>query len=136
MAEIFGNFALPWRDLSTQFRGRGCADFDYFVRLLGIRDAAIASAKLLSEREAQRLAAYNLGINRYIEQCGTKLPWEFRVLRHQPEPWTLEDTLTINKGFAFLLSTALYTRLNFLAIAERLKDQSAKLSSLIPQLSA
>jgi len=132
MAEIFGNFMLPWRDLSTQFRGRTCADFDYFVRLLGIRQTAIASITLLSERETQRLAAYSMGINRYIEQCGTKLPWEFRILRHQPEPWTLEDILIINKGFAFLLSTALYTRLNFLAIAAHLKNQSAKLHSLIP----
>src|SRR6185503_15110037 len=55
MAEIFGNFILPWRDLSTQFRGRTCADFDYFVRLLGIRQTAIASITLLSERETQRL---------------------------------------------------------------------------------
>ncbi|MGH7873217.1 MAG: penicillin acylase family protein, partial [Candidatus Binatia bacterium] len=132
MAEVFGNFTLPWRDLSTQFRGRSCAEFDYFVRLLGIRQAAMVSASLLSEREAQRLAAYSIGVNRYIEQCGTKLPWEFRVLRHQPEPWTIEDILTINKGFAFLLSTALYTRLNFLAIAAHLKEQSAKLLSLIP----
>lgn len=131
-AEIFGDFALPWRDLSTQFRGRTSAEFDYFVRLLGIREAALTSKNLLSEAECQRLGAYCTGVNRYIEQCGSKLPWEFRVLRHRPEPWTLVDLLTINKGFAFLLSTALYTRLNLLAIAERLKDQPAKLHDLIP----
>ncbi|HVO93093.1 MAG TPA: penicillin acylase family protein [Terriglobales bacterium] len=132
MAEIFGNFALPWRDLSTQFRGRTAADFDYFVRLLGIRTAALASVGLLSEREVRQLNAYSTGVNRYIEQCGSRPPWEFRALRHQPEPWTLEDSLTINKGFAFLLSTALYSRLNFLVIAAHLKDQPAKLQSLMP----
>jgi penicillin amidase len=132
MAEIFGNFPLPWQDLSAQFRGRTSVDFDYFVRLLGIRHAAVACTDLLSELEHQRLRAYSAGVNRYIGICGKKLPWEFRLLRHEPEPWTVEDTLTINKGFAFLLSTALYSRLNFLAVAARLKDQPDKLRSLIP----
>jgi penicillin amidase len=132
MAEIFGNFSLPWQELSAQFRGRTSADFDYFLRLLGIRHAAVASARLMSEIEEQRLGAYATGVNRYIEFCGKKLPWEFRLLRHEPEPWTPEDILTINKGFAFLLSTALYSRLNFLAVAARLKDQPDKLHSLIP----
>src|SRR5262245_23590846 len=31
MAEVFGDFALPWRDLSAQFRGRTYADLDYFI---------------------------------------------------------------------------------------------------------
>ena len=43
-----------------------------------------------------------------------------------------QDTLTIGKGFALLLSTALYTRLNFFAIAEKLKDQPEKLRALFP----
>ncbi len=79
-----------------------------------------------------RLDAYCAGVNRYIEQCGKKLPWEFRLLRHQPEPWRAEDTLTIGKGLALLLSTALYSRLNFFAVAEKLGDQPAKLQALFP----
>ena len=43
MAEIFGEFDLPWRELSSHFRGRTSVDFDYFVRLIGIRAAACAS---------------------------------------------------------------------------------------------
>jgi len=131
-AEIFGAFALPWQDLSSQFRGRTSVDFDYFVRLLGIRQAASACGQLLSDVEEYRLRAYAAGVNRYIESCGKALPWEFRLLRHEPEPWTVKDTLTINKGFAFLLSTALYSRLNFLAVAASLKDQPEKLRSLVP----
>src|SRR3989442_10329729 len=85
MAEIFGDFSLPWRDLSTQFRGRSCADFDYFLRLLGIRAAAVASLDVLPEQDQLRLRAYCDGVNHYIEQCARKLPWEFRLLRHEPE---------------------------------------------------
>ena len=131
-AEIFGDFALPWKDLSSQFRGRTAVDLDYFVRLLGIRTSADACLSLLSEHLRLCLDAYCSGVNRYIEQCGAKLPWEFRLLRHRPEPWRPEDTLIIGKGLAFLLSTALYTRLNFTAVAERLHEQPDKLRALFP----
>lgn len=132
MAEIFGDFPLPWRELSVQFRGRSCVDFDFFVRLLGIRAAAVASLDLLGEEDQGRLRSYCDGVNRYIERCGRKLPWEFRLLRHEPEPWQPADTLTIGKGFALLLSTALYTRLNFIAVAAKLADQPDKLRALFP----
>ena len=132
MVEIFGDFPLPWRELSTQFRGRSGADFDYFLRLLGIRAAAVASLNCLAEPDQLRLGAYCDGVNRYIERCGKKLPWEFRLLRHEPEPWRPEDTLTIGKGLAFLLSTALFTRLNFIAVAAKLNDEPEKLRELFP----
>ena len=131
-AEIFGDFPLPWKELSFQFHNRTTADLDYFMRLLGISASADASLALLSEELRARLNAYCDGVNRYIDECGKKLPWEFRLLRHRPEAWRPQDTLTIGKGFALLLSTALYTRLNFFAIAERLKDQPEKLRALFP----
>ncbi len=132
MAEIFGDFTLPWKELSQYFRGRSSADFDYFIRLLGIRQAALATLDQLAEPERLRLRAYSQGVNAYIEKCGKQLPWEFRVLRYDPEPWRPEDTLTIGKGFALLLSTALYTRLNFIAIADQLKGQEEKMRDLMP----
>ena len=132
MAEIFGDFPLPWQDLSIQFRRRTSADLDYFMRILGIRACAAASLSLLSDDLYAHLNAYCDGINRYIEQCGKQLPWEFRLVRHRPEPWQPCDTLTIGKGFALLLSTALYTRLNFFAVAEKLQGQPEKLCELFP----
>ncbi len=132
VAEVFGNFAIPWRELASRFRGRGSADFDYFVRLIGIRESALSSLKLLPEDDRLRLQAYSDGVNRYIERCRKKLPWEFRVLRYQPEPWKPEDSLTIGKGFAFLVSPALFTRLNMISIAARLDHQPEKLRALFP----
>ena len=120
LAEIFGNFPVPWKELSSQFRGQNSTDFDYFMRLMGIQHSAVASLQLASEDEHRRLHAYSQGVNRYIEQCGRRLPWEFRLLRYDPEPWRPEDSLIIGKGFAFLLSTALFTRLNMIAIAAKL----------------
>lgn len=132
MAELFGDFTLPWRELSSQFRGHKTSDLDFFVRLLGIRQSAVTSLTLLSDGDWRRLNAYSLGINRYIESRGKKMPWEFRLLRFTPEPWTPTDSLTIAKGLAFLLSTALYTRLNLIQLAAKLEHDPEKLRSLLP----
>jgi len=132
IAEIFGDFSIPWRELASRFRGRGSADFDYFMRLTGIRQSALSSLELLPEDDRLRLQAYSDGVNLYIERSGKRLPWEFRVLRYQPEPWKPEDSLTIGKGFAFLVSPALFTRLNMIAIAARLEDQPKQLRDLFP----
>jgi penicillin amidase len=132
LAEVFGNFPVPWKELASHFRGCDAAEFDYFVRLMGIRRAALRSTEVLADDDDQQLQAYSEGVNRYIECCGKKLPWEFRLLRYQPEPWQPLDCLTIGKGFAFLLSTALFTRLNMIALAAKLRGEPQKLRSLYP----
>jgi penicillin amidase len=132
LAEVFGDFPVPWKELSSQFRGQNSVDFDYFMRLINVRDAALGSLDLCSERERRYLQAYSQGVNRYLEHCGRKLPWEFRLLRYDPEPWRPEDSLIIGKGLAFLLSTALFTRLNMIALAAKLDGHQELLRSLCP----
>jgi len=132
LAELFGDSTLPWREISSQFRAHKTSDLDFFIRLLGIRQAAIASFNLLTDDDGRRLNAYSRGINRYIEQCGKKLPWEFRLLRFAPEPWSPVDSLTVGKGLAFLLSTSLYTRLNLIGLAAKLQHDPEKLRTLLP----
>lgn len=132
LAEVLGENAVPWKELSIQFCDKTLTDLDYFLRLMGIRRAACASLRLLPKEFVDRLLAYSNGVNRYIETHLGCLPLEFRLLRYQPEPWRPEDSLTIAKGFAFLLSTALFTRLSLSVITDKLKDQEAKLKSLFP----
>jgi len=132
LGEIFGSFSVPWKELSSEFRGRSLADFDYFIRLIGIRRAASASLDVLPEDDHVRLEAYSDGVNRYIERCGKHLPWEFRVLRYQPDPWQPEDSIVIAKGFAFFLSTALFTRLSMIALTAKMAGDQAKLHTLYP----
>ncbi|HEX2227172.1 MAG TPA: penicillin acylase family protein [Candidatus Binatia bacterium] len=132
MAEIFGQFPVPPQELTSQFRGSDSVDVDYFMRLVGIRRSALASADVLSPADRERLQAYSAGVNRFIELCGKRLPLEFRLLRYQPEPWRPEDTLTIGKGFAFLLSLALFTRLNAIPIAAELASEPQRFQDLYP----
>ncbi len=132
LAEILGNFPVPWKELSSQFHDQNSTDFDFFMRLMGIQRAALASLRLASEDEHRWLNAYSRGVNHYIEKCGRKLPWEFRLLRYEPEPWRPEDSLLVAKGFAFFLSTAFFTRLNTIALAAKLEDFPELLRSLCP----
>ena len=131
IAEIFGSFALPWKELSSHFRQRTSIDFDYFIRLVGISHFAAQSLALLPPQDRLRLKAYSDGVNRYIETC-RRPPWEFRILFYEPEPWRPEDSLIINAGFAFLLSPALSTRLNMAALSAMLRHDPEKLRSLMP----
>ena len=132
LGEVFGSFSVPWKELSSAFRGTNLADFDYFIRLIGIRRAASASFDALAGDDHVRLQAYSDGVNRYIEQCGKRLPWEFRLLRYQPDPWRPQDSIAIVKGLAFFLSTALFTRLTMIALAAKLDTDRARLRSLYP----
>ena len=134
-AEIFGDRAIPGAP-SVHLRGKTIAELDYFIRLLGMRRAALASLSCLPQRETEILEAYSAGVNRYIESHAKVLPFEFRVLRFTPEPWRPEDTLTLGKGFAFFLSTSLFTRVSWTAIAAKLKDKPERLASLLPRYPA
>jgi penicillin amidase len=131
-AETFGRFPVPAQELTSQFRDCDTTDVDHFMRLVGIRRAALAAAAALGEEDRYRLESYCAGVNAYIERCGKQLPLEFRLLRCRPEPWRPEDTLTITKGFAFVLSLALFSRLNALAIAAHLADEPEKFDDLYP----
>jgi penicillin amidase len=134
LAEILGLFSVPWRELTSQFRGCDSVDADYFMRLLGIRRSALASVGILAEDNRQRLEAYSEGVNRFIEQCRRRLPLEFRLLRYKPDPWRPEDALMIGKGFAFLLSLALFTRLNAIALSAKLAGEPERLRDLYPSV--
>ncbi len=132
LAEIFGGFSIPWRELSTLFREKESFELDYFIRLIGLHRTALASLEALNENDHRRLNAYSAGVNRYIERCGKKLPWEFKLLRYEADPWKPEDSILITKGFAFFLSTALFTRLSTIALAAKLDGDQARLKSLYP----
>lgn len=82
LAEIFGEMAL---------------DSDIKARTYGFhREVKTILAKLPPEHQ-HYLQSYADGVNSYIAESG-KLPFEFKVLRYQPEPWTPEDSLLVVLG--------------------------------------
>ena len=136
LAEILGENPVPGGELSIRFQDKTSVDLDHFMRLIGIRRAALASLRILPQQSVNPLLAYSEGVNRYIETHLRSLPLEFRLLRCQPEPWRPEDCLTIGKGFALFLSSSLFTRLTWSALTDKLKGREEKLRSLAPNYPA
>ncbi len=133
LAEIFGDRAMPRKDFARRLRSGSMAGVDHFMRVLGISHTAALSLPLLSERSARAVEAYCGGVNAYVASHQRRLPVEFRVLRYEPAPWQPVDCLTLAKGFALFLSSALMTRLTFLALHGRLENDPDKLRSLAPR---
>ena len=133
LAELFGDRPLPRGDFTRHLKTGNMAGVDHFIRLLGLRHTATLSLPLLSERSARAIDAYCAGVNAYMDRPRRRLPVEFRLLRHQPTPWEPADCLVLVKGFSLMLSSALVTRLTFLALHGRLENDHEKLQSLMPR---
>ena len=132
LAEVFGDRPIPRGDFARHLRSGGMIGVDHFMRVMGLRHTAALSLPLLSERSTRAVEAYCSGVNAYMARPRRRLPVEFRLLRYEPTPWGPVDCLTLAKGFSLFLSSALMTRLTFLALHGRLENEPDKLRSLAP----
>ena len=89
MAEIFGP---EW------------VKHDRAQRILSLQQVAIKSAAQLDPESRKLFGHYSAGINEFIETHRDHLPLEFRILRYQPRPWTLEDAFLIGANMAEFLN--------------------------------
>ena len=87
LAELVGEAALP---------------LDRWMRTLSLRHVAEQETPLLSDETRNLLEAYAQGINARIAEG--RLPIEFTLLRHSPEPWSVVDSLAWPKMMALTLS--------------------------------
>ena len=132
LAEVFGDRPVPRGDFARHLRSGSMVGVDHFMRVMGLRNTAALSLPLLSEQSAHAVEAYCAGVNAYMARPRRRLPVEFRLLRYEPTPWEPVDCLTLAKGFSLFLSSALMTRLTFLALHGRLENDPDKLLSLAP----
>ena len=85
--------------------GKSFVQTDILTRCLRIEEK---SQLMLRDQDPVILAclqAYADGVNAFISACGRKLPFEFRVLSYEPEPWTLGDIVGILGLLGWNLST-------------------------------
>jgi penicillin G amidase len=61
---------------------------DRFSRRINIVGGVEAQVAMMSARHRALLDAYADGVNRALD---AHRPWELRLLRHRPEPWTRAD---------------------------------------------
>jgi penicillin amidase len=78
LSEIVGSSALELDRDARRLRMRRMAEEDY--RTLPPADRAV-------------LAAYARGVNYFIETHRTRLPLEFTILRYDPRPWSVTDSI-------------------------------------------
>jgi len=68
---------------------------DFFLRLVGLRDKALAHYKAMPEMDRKLLWAYSHGVNRAFATDDVKKAYEFRHWGYQPEPWHPVDSLAV-----------------------------------------
>ena len=78
----------------SEILGKGALGVDRRQRTIGFARAAKAIAANLPEDQKEILRSYASGINAYIKAAKV-LPFEFLILRYQPEPWAVEDSILI-----------------------------------------
>jgi penicillin amidase len=77
----------------AEVAGKAALESDRNARLLRLRRAAEDHARNLPEEDRRVFAAYAAGVNHYIETHRDRLPLEFALLRYEPRPWTIRDSV-------------------------------------------
>jgi len=106
LAEIFGEQML---------------EADIFLRTLDLAGHAERGYARFPAEAKELLAAYAAGVNAFLERplgvIEQRLPPEFLVLGHKPEPWQPADSLTVVKIMALNLSGNLGAEIQRLTLA-------------------
>ena len=89
----------------SELFGEALLERDKYVRVLGLKQAALKDYEQLPPEIKDILISYSRGINAWINSRKWKWPPEFSLLRYRPEPWSPLDSLIIKQVMAMLLST-------------------------------
>jgi penicillin amidase len=93
LSELFGNLAL---------------DTDRTTRTFGFHRLGQADWANADDSMRTVVSAYTEGINAFLQNPSTRMPIEFTLLRHHPEPWIPEDSMAFSRVVTWQLSHAWY----------------------------
>lgn len=110
MSELFGDIAL---------------DTDRTVRIFGFPRLGKADWANVAEDLRQVFLSYTEGVNAFLEHPAAKLPVEFTLLGHRPEPWQPEDSTSFARVMIWQLSHAWYGEIVRAQIAEKVGPERA-----------
>jgi penicillin G amidase len=94
----------------SEFAGRDGLEADRLMRTLGLKRIADSEVATIPSRGRGFLDAYAAGVNAAMEAAPAP-PFELQILRIDPEPWTVADSLAIGKVVALGFSTNMETEL-------------------------
>ncbi len=107
----------------AEIMGEVCVPVDRWMRTLGMRRAAAEGMPQLLPETISTLEAYAAGVNAYISNG--RLPFEFSLLRYEPEPWQPLDSAAWMKMMAWTLSVNWESELLRARLVERLGAEKA-----------
>ncbi|HET92217.1 MAG TPA: penicillin acylase family protein [Chloroflexi bacterium] len=110
LSELFGPVAL---------------DTDRFTRTFGFHRLAQADLDEADETVRSVLEAYAAGVNAFLERTGDRLPVEFTLLRHRPDPWSPLDSMAWVRVMIWNLSHAWTSELARARLIEQLGPERA-----------
>jgi penicillin amidase len=94
----------------SEIIGEDTLKMDREQRILGLRVVAEAAGKNISARDRSYFEAYTRGVNAFLESHRDRLPLEFRLLKYQPRPWTVTDSLLVGARMVQDLNHYSYAR--------------------------
>ncbi len=111
--------------------GPTALETDREAHRLRLRRLAESEEKNLTPASRAIFAAYARGVNYFIETHRDRLPLEFTLLRYEPRPWRISDSLLVGLQMARELTNSWRDDLNKQKMLE--KGDPAKVSYLWPE---
>ena len=115
--------------------GEPTVDSDIWLRSMGLFEAAESSYQGLPAEEQEALQAYAAGVNAWMQRDGrhfaSRLPPEFVILGHKPEPWKPEHSIAAIKMMSVTLAANASEEVLRLAFA-RIGLTSEEMDDLLP----
>ena len=110
LSELFGKLAL---------------DTDRTVRTFGFNRLGRTDYAQACNELCFILEAYSDGVNAFLEHPKRKLPIEFTLLNHKPEPWKPEDSMSFGRVMIWQLSHDWQSEIIRAEIAEKVGEERA-----------
>ncbi len=108
----------------SEIAGDEALYMDVFARTLDIKSPVERAMKLLDRRSRSVLESFAAGVNAWTA-THDRLPFEFMITRHHPEPWQPRDSLYVFAMMNLMISYNFLEELNYLILAGRLGYRKA-----------
>ncbi|MGB9893832.1 MAG: penicillin acylase family protein, partial [Candidatus Saccharicenans sp.] len=111
----------------AEILGKPGLKYDVRTRVLGFPLAIERDYQNLSEEMKRLLGAYASGVNAYLQKIKWNWPPEFIILRIRPEPWRIEDSLSIKHLLALELAADMTSEIARMNLIKRAGPKAIEL---------
>ena len=110
----------------SELAGEAAKNLDIRTRTIGFSRNAQKHTNLLNESSRSFLQNYIDGVNAYIQNCADDHPFEFKLSKITPQPWSIVDSLTVMYFMSWQSSVNLKAEVIAQMLVEKLGLEKAK----------